>query len=142
MKYGFILIIFLLSISCCKETVTYEGNTFIGKWLVGQIDSTSNISSSFRIVYHYDQTDTLVFNSDSTGVFSIGLHSLSRGFRSFSWSHDRLYNMLNFDFENGSTEAYIKSQLRNTIELYIWDYMHPSYIGARRAYYLKLEKLD
>jgi len=48
--------------------------------------------------------------------------------------------MLRIDFENGSTEAYIKKLIRDEIEIYIWDYLGPFYVGARVAYYLKLEK--
>ena len=140
MKITTLILILLLAVSCCKEPEFQVGNSFIGTWSVVQIDSVRNTFSNFTTIHEYSHLDTVVFNRDSTGFFSIGLYPLSRDQKEFAWSHDRLYNMLRIDFENGSTEAYIKKLIRDEIEIYIWDYLGPFYVGARVAYYLKLEK--
>jgi len=80
------------------------------------------------------------FSDDSSGRFVPVIQYITDTVSEFIWSHNKITNQISFDFTNGNTFAFIKSQLSDTLELYLKSYRPNQAIGVIWFYYFKLAK--
>ncbi len=138
----FVVSIVTLANTCCKE----EGpklNSIIGEWSIERIDSIRSVSGlpfNAFVVSTIPWMGKIEFSDDSSGRFVPVIQYITDTVSEFIWSHNKITNQISFDFTNGNTFAFIKSQLSDTLELYLKSYRPNQAIGVIWFYYFKLAK--
>jgi len=133
---NFILIssLLLAFFSCCKEEITYEGNTLIGSWTIHQIDSCA-IGAPFRDPWFiYDTLSDqgfIEFYADSSGIISPLRNSITNGEQSFYWKHDSVNGFIDFTFPNGSTSAFLSNYSGDSLVFYLRHYLQIENLQVR-----------
>ncbi len=130
-------------ICCSKDPVYPEGYSIIGRWNIVELDSgrMPDIPSSMYIMAAtLSDTGTVVFNRDSTGHFVTPIRTMTGGIPDFIWSHDKLQGLIDFTLSNGTSFAWVQSQLQDSLDILFADYLERKYIGSRQYYHLKLVK--
>ena len=136
------LIIIGLS-GCNKDTVYPEGYSIIGRWNLVELNSGRMPTipwSMYIMSATLPNTGTIVFNQDSTGHFVKPIRAITGGILDFNWSHDKLRGLIDFTLSNGTSFAWVQSQLRDSMDLLFVDYLRRQYIGSQQYYHMELVK--